>query len=66
LKTPKPKDPTAAKRAAALKERLQQGGGLRMSINLDGTRVKKLDKLVKNGKGINYSEVIRALIDEAK
>lgn len=61
-----PKDPTAAKRTAALKVRLQSDGGKRMSLNLDGKRVKKLDRLVKHGVGADHSAVIRQLIDDAK
>lgn len=61
-----PKDPTAAKRTAALKERLQADGGKRMSLNLDGKRVKKLDKLVRGGLGADHSAVIRQLIDDAE
>lgn len=64
--TSSPKDPTAAKRTAALKVRLQEGGGKRMSLNLDGKRVKKLDHLVKHGVGTDHSAVIRQLIDDAK
>lgn len=60
-----PKDPTAAKRTAALKERLQADGGKRMSLNLDGKRTKKLDKLVRLGVGADHSDVIRRLIDDA-
>lgn len=62
---PTSKDPTAAKRAAALKKRLQENGGCRMSLNLDGKSVKKLNRLVKSGKGNNLSEVIRVLINDA-
>lgn len=62
---PKPKDPTAAKRTAALKVRLQEGGGKRMSLNLDGKRVKKLDRLVKTGVGADQTAVIKRLIDDA-
>jgi len=58
------KDPTAAKRAAELKLRLFADGGTRMSLNLDGARVKKLDKLVKQGVGADRSDVIRRAIDE--
>lgn len=65
MKTSKPKDPTAAKRTAALKVRLQEGGGKRMSLNLDGKKVKKLDKLVKAGVGVNHTAVIQRLIDDA-
>lgn len=61
-----PKDPTAAKRTAALKERLEQDGGKRMSLNLHGKQVKKLDRLVKAGAGEDHSSVIRNLIDDAK
>lgn len=61
----KPKDRTAAKRAAAMKERLVVGGGKRLSVNLDGERVKKLDKLVREGVGGDHSGVIRQLIDDA-
>jgi len=60
-----PKDPTASKRTAALKERLQAGGGKRMSFNVDGARTKKLDKLVKLGVGANHSAVLNRLIDDA-
>lgn len=63
--TQKPKDKTAAKRASAMKERLVVGGGKRFSVNLDGRRVKKLDKLVRDGVGGDHSEVIRRLIDDA-
>ena len=59
------KDPTAAKRTAALKQRLLESGGRRMSLNLDGKRVRKLDRLIKAGKGDKHSDVIRKLIDEA-
>jgi hypothetical protein len=62
---PKPKDPTAAKRTAALKERLEEDGGKRMSLNLQGTHVNKLNRLVKGGRGADHSTVIRTLIDEA-
>lgn len=61
-----PKDPTAAKRTAALKERLQADGGKRMTLNLNGKRVKKLDRLVKRGVGNNHSAVIWKLIDDAE
>jgi len=60
-----PKDPTAAKRTAALVKRLQDDGGKRMPLNLDGERTRKLDKLVKLGVGANHSDVIRRLIDDA-
>lgn len=60
-----PKDPTAAKRTAALKERLKAGGGKRMSLNLDGRRVKKLERLVKAGVGSDQTAVIKKLIDDA-
>jgi hypothetical protein len=63
---PSPKDPAAAKRTAALKERLQAEGGKRMSLNLDGKRVKTLDRLVKRGVGADHSAVIRQLIDDAE
>lgn len=63
--TKTPKDPTAAKRTAALKVRLQEGGGKRMSLNLDGKRVKKLDRLVKAGVGADQTAVIKRLIDDA-
>ena len=36
-----------------------------MSLNLDGKSVKKLNRLVKSGKGNNLSEVIRVLINDA-
>lgn len=65
MKTSKPKDPTAAKRTAALKVRLQAEGGKRMSLNLDGKRVKKLDSLVKAGVGADQTAVIKRLIDDA-
>ena len=61
-----PKDPTAAKRTAAMKERLQVDGGKRMSLNLVGKRVRKLDKLVMRGKGANHSDAINILIDDAE
>lgn len=59
------KDKTASRRTAALKERLQSGGGKRMSLNLDGDRVRKLDHLVEAGVGEDHSSVIRTLIDKA-
>ena len=65
MSTTKPKDPTAAKRTAEMKQRLVAEGGKRMSLNLDGNRVKKLNKLVKQGIGADHSDVIRNLIDEA-
>lgn len=61
-----PKDPTSAKRTAALKARLHADGGKRMSINLIGDRVKKLDKLKKLGVGDNHTDVINRLIDDAE
>lgn len=60
-----PKDQTAAKRTAALKERLHAGGGTRMSLNLDGERTRKLDTLVDIGVADDRSAVIRRLIDDA-
>lgn len=64
-KNPKPKDPTSASRSAALKERLLAEGGKRLNMNLDGTRTKKLDQLVKIGVGDTHSDVVRRLIDDA-
>lgn len=61
-----PKDPTAAKRTAALKERLHADGGKRISLNLDGKRTRKLGKLVKQGVADDASGVIRRLIDDAE
>lgn len=62
----KPKDPTSAKRTAALKERLEQDGGGRMTINLHGKQVRKLARLIKAGVGADKSAVVRKLIDDAK
>jgi hypothetical protein len=59
------KDPTSAKRTAALKVRLKADGGKRMSLNLDGKSTKKLDKLVDLGVAVDHSSVIRRLIDDA-
>jgi len=60
-----PKDPTAAKRTAALKQRLRDGGGNRLSLNLNGERMKKLDALIKRGVCANHSDAIRHAIDNA-
>lgn len=60
-----PKDPTAAKRAAALKDRLEDDGGKRTSINLLGVHVKKLERLVKKKVGKNHTAVIQKLIEDA-
>jgi hypothetical protein len=60
-----PKDLTAAKRTAALKQRLRDGGGNRLSLNLDGNRMKKLDALIKCGVCANHSDAIRHAIDNA-
>lgn len=60
------KDRTAAKRTAALKERLHAGGGTRMSLNLDGSILRKLDELVQAGIGPDRSAVIRKLIADAE
>ena len=62
----KPKDPTSAQRNANLKLRLAADGGKRMSLNLIGDRVRKLNKLVKQGVGGNHSDVIGRLIDDAE
>lgn len=56
---------SGAQRMARLKERLQQGGGTRMSINLEGGLVKALDDMIKNGFGKDRSDVIRRLIRDA-
>lgn len=64
--TPEPKDPTAAKRTAALKARLEQDGGGRMTVNLQGSQVRKLAKLIKAGVGADKSAVVRKLIDAAE
>jgi hypothetical protein len=57
-------DRTAVQRNARLKERLVAGGGVRMSINLDGERVKKLDAIVESGDAETRSDAIRRLIDK--
>ncbi|QKE37419.1 hypothetical protein [Ferrovum myxofaciens] len=59
-------DYTATKRNASLKKRLVETGGVRMSLNLDGQRVNKIDALIKNGRAETRSEMIRLLIDEAE
>lgn len=56
-------DRTAVQRNARLKERLVAGGGVRMSINLDGERVRKLDAIVESGDAETRSDAIRRLID---
>lgn len=60
-----PKDRTAAKRAATLKARLQADGGTRLTVNLNGEQVRKLDELVGRGLGADRSTVVRHLIEEA-
>lgn len=61
-----PKDKTAAKRTAALKERLLADGGTRMSLNLDGASLRKLDGWVQAGVGPDRSAVIRKLIADTE
>ena len=58
-----PKDPTSAARTARMKAGLIKGGGKRMSLNLTGKLVAKLDQLVADGIGEDHSSVIRTLID---
>jgi hypothetical protein len=64
-KKPEPQDRTSASRTAALKKRLHEGGGTRMTLNLDGERTRKLDALVEIGVADDRSAVIRRLIDDA-
>ncbi len=58
---------TAAQRTARVKERLKKDGGTRLSLNLEGVHVKKLEALkssdeFKKEKLANYAAIIRKLI----
>ncbi len=64
--TRRPPDRTAAERNARLEKKLREGGGAKMSIAIDGKRLKKLDAMVQSGKADSRTGVIRVLIDEAK
>lgn len=55
-------DYTAANRMAAMRERLIESGGKRMSFNLDKSSVDILDKMIENGEAQNYTEAIKVKI----
>ena len=60
---------TAAQRTARVKERLKKDGGKRISLNLEGSHIKKLETLknadeFKKEKISNYAAIIRKLIIE--
>lgn len=65
-KSSEPKDPTAAKRTAAVKARLEDDGGKRLSVKLLGRHVKKVQRLIEAGVADDQQAVILKLIDEAK
>lgn len=63
----KPPPKTAAQRTARVKERLKEDGGKRISLNLEGVHIKKLEALkssdeFKKEKLANYAAIIRKLI----
>ena len=60
-----PSDPTAAKRTAAVKARLEENGGKRLPVKLLGRHVKKLQAGMKAGTGDSQQAVILKLIDDA-